>query len=144
MKLAATFCIAALSLVGCADVETVNGGHLAGMRPAKPSLENPNDSDFPQTPDQFVDGVNQRGMFDLPEGLDRIPGVYAETIDDGYYPLPGNVCGGCQVTLITVPPRDTSTNSDFGEIHVVNDGGNRICKILMNQDGSLDTRDCSK
>lgn len=141
VKLAATLCLAALSLAGCAtDVETTQGGFLAGLRPAKPS-PTITDDDLSPNPDLGGNGVKTQGMYDIGDGIRT--GGFAEVISDGYYPLPNEVCGGCEVTLVTVPT-EGADNGSVGEIDVMSDGGDRICKIFLNQDGSFDTSDCER
>ena len=50
---------------------------------------------------------------------------------------------GGEVTLVTVDS-EGADNGSIGEIDVMSDGGERICKIFMNQDGSFDTTDCQR
>jgi hypothetical protein len=138
--LAATLCIAALSITGCAtDDESNMGGYLAGMRPAKPSLDTATTS---LNPDVSNNGFQKVGTIDTSDNL-RDTGLRAEIISDGQYPLPNEVCGGCEVTLITVDQGKSDTGG-IGEIDVLSDGGNRLCKIYLNSDGSLDTTNCQR
>ena len=71
----------------------------------------------------------------------RASDFHATIISDGDYPLPNNVCDGCEVTLVTVN-QEKSDNAGIGEIDVMSDGGDRLCKIYLNQDGSVDTTNC--
>jgi hypothetical protein len=138
--LAATLCIAALSVTGCAtDDETNMGGYLGGMRPAKPSLDTTSSA---QHPDVSNEGFQKVGTIDTSDNL-RASGFRATIISDGDYPLPNEVCGGCEVTLVTVDQNDVDTGG-IGEIDVMSDGGNRLCKIYLNQDGSLDSTTCQR
>jgi hypothetical protein len=139
VKLAAMFCVALLS-VGCAtDDEITGGGFLAGLRPAKPSADDPGTA-VGAVPDVSGNGLQKIGMWQqdpLLHGSD----LHAETILDGHAPLPNEVCGGCEVTLITVG--GTSADSGrIGEIEVVDDGGDHICTIVVSADGTQDTYDC--
>jgi hypothetical protein len=138
--LAATLCLAALTVTGCAtDDDTNMGGYLAGLRPAKPSLDTSNTS---TTPDVSGNGFQKIGTIDTSDNL-RATGYHATIISDGDYPLPNNVCDGCEVTLVTVDQGGLDTGS-VGEIDVMSDGGNRLCKIYLNSDGSLDTTNCQR
>jgi hypothetical protein len=135
--LAATLCIAALSLTGCAtDDETNMGGYLGGMRPAKPSLDTTPSAQHPDFHD-----LQKVGTIDTSDNLRASSYQSATIISDGDYPLPNEVCGGCEVTLVTVT-QDKADSSGIGEIDVLSDGGNRLCKIYLNEDGSLDTTTC--
>ncbi len=137
MKLAALLCVALFS-VGCATDEVQGGGQLAGLRPAKPSLDNIDSpaGAVPQVPTDF----QKAGMIHI-DPLLYGSDVRAETIKDGHAPLPNEVCGGCEVTLITVNSTGAD-NGSVGKIDVVNDGGDRICVILVNTDGTQDASDC--
>jgi hypothetical protein len=138
--LAATLCIAALSFTGCAtDDDTNMGGYLAGLRPAKPSLETTNAA---QNPDVTGNGLQKVGIIDTSDNL-RDSSFTAEIISDGDYPLPNNVCDGCEVTLITVH-QGKADSASIGEIDVMSDGGNRLCKIYLDSEGNLDTTDCQR
>lgn len=136
--LAATLCIAALSVTGCAtDDESNMGGFLGGMRPAKPSLDTLPSAQRPEATD-----IQKTGIIDTSDNL-RASGFRATIISDGDYPLPNEVCGGCEVTLVTVDQNEVDTGG-IGEIDVMSDGGDRLCKIYLNQDGSLDTTTCQR
>jgi hypothetical protein len=141
MKLfAATLLFAALSVTGCAtDDESNMGGYLAGMRPAKPSLDTTGSA---QNPDVSGNGFQKIGTIDTSDNL-RASGFHAEIISDGDYPLPNEVCGGCEVTLVTVEQGKSETGA-IGEIDVMSDGGDRLCKIYLNEDGNLDTTNCQR
>ncbi len=138
--LTATLFLAALSVTGCAtDDETNMGGYLGGMRPAKPSLDTTSNA---LHPDVSNEGFQKVGMIDTSDDL-RASGYRATVISDGDYPLPNEVCGGCEVTLVTVDQGGVDTGA-IGEIDVMSDGGDRLCKIYLNQDGSLDTTTCQR
>jgi len=135
--LAATLCIAALTVTGCAtDDESNMGGFLGGMRPAKPSLETTPSAQHPD-----FNTLQKVGTIDTSDNLRASGYMSATVISDGDYPLPNEVCGGCEVTLVTVN-QDKADSAGIGEIDVLSDGGNRLCKIYLNQDGSLDTTTC--
>ena len=140
MKLAPLFCIALLS-VGCATDEDVNNGGFSAVRPVKSS------EDLPYTqngavPDVSNNGLQKVGMYQQ-DPLLHDSDAYAESIKDGHAPLPNEVCGGCEVTLITV--RDNALDyGGIGEIEVVSDGGDHLCRIYVSHDGSLDTLDCRR
>lgn len=139
MKLAAMLCVALFS-VGCAtDVETTGGGFLAGLRPAKPSLDDPG-TPSGSVPDISGNGFQNAGMFKQDQLLHQSD-LSAESIKDGNAPLPNEVCGGCEVTLITVSG-NTADNGGIGEIDVVNDGGDHICSLVRGPDGEIDSSDC--
>lgn len=138
--LATTFCLAALSVTGCAtDDETNMGGYLAGMRPAKPALDN-GEGD-PPVPQNTGD-KEARGMVQFNE--DFVPDGVTATDVKPDIPLPENICENCDLIYITIPPNSGIRDaSEFGEIRVVSDGGDQLCRIFMNQDGSPGTVDCS-
>jgi len=137
--LAATLCIAALALTGCAtDDESNMGGYLGGMRPAKPSLDTTPSATHPD-----FNNLQKTGTIDTSDNLRASAYTSATIISDGDYPLPNEVCGGCEVTLATVD-QSKADNAGIGEIDVLSDGGGRLCKIYLNQDGSLDTTTCAR
>jgi hypothetical protein len=119
-------CVAALSLAGCLDDPTTGGGYLEGMRPAKPSLDNPNNSPLPVNPEIF-EGMNKASSIEMPE-LDT--NVIVETISP---PVPmDEVCDNCQVIAFHIHHSDS-----LDEIRVFSDGGNFLCKIFLNDKGSV-------
>jgi hypothetical protein len=137
VKLLATFCLAALSLTGCAtDDETNMGGYLSGMRPAKPSLDDGSGTPpRPAVDEDMQKAGNMRIHQDL-RGID----VVATTVAP-WFPLPDNVCGdNCTVVLIPVPE---ATGSEVGRIDVYSDGGDKLCSIYQTSDNSYDTKDCA-
>jgi hypothetical protein len=138
VKLAPLFCIALLS-VGCATDEDSNNGGFSAVRPVKSS------EDLPYTqngdvPDVSKNGLQKVGMYQQ-DSLLHGSDAFAESIKDGHAPLPNEVCGGCEVTLITVHA-DKADNGAIGEIDVVNDGGEHICTIINSADGTQDASDC--
>jgi hypothetical protein len=126
VKLAATLCVAALSLTGCLDDTSTGGGHMEGMRPAKPSLDNPSNSPLPANPDIF-EGMNQRASIRMPEL--STDGVWAEAIKPPV-PMEG-VCDDCEVIAFHITNKDTSA---LEEIRVFSDGGTYLCRITFDQD----------
>jgi hypothetical protein len=142
MKLfAAALFLAAVTVTGCATDEPANGDFLAGLRPAKPDLTSPSSS---QTPDVSSNGVQTRGIVDTSKISGLQNGPMAILINDGDYPLPNNVCDGCQVTLVTVPRQTGIDNGSIGDIDVMDDGGNKLCSIHLAPDGGLDTTSCNR
>lgn len=137
--LAAALCLAAVSVTGCATDDDVNQGGFSAVRPSKPS---PDTTFTYRNPDVSKNGIQQTGMIDTSDHL-RDTGFKATIISDGDYPLPNNVCDGCEVTLVTVPANEVD-NGAIGQIDVMSDGGDRLCKIYLNQDGSLDTTTCRR
>ena len=106
MKLAASLFVAALSMVGCAGVESSGGGQGDGIYPAKADVSNPNDPKLFDTAD--VTKVKLKG---------------------GMAPADA-VCDGCVVQTYRVV--DTSAGID--EMRVVSDGGTEICRIYLDHD----------
>jgi hypothetical protein len=138
--LAATFALVVISLTGCAtDNDGEGGAYLAGMRPAKPSIDDPTGTGLPQPPVGQTETIQQKGMIHLP---DIAEGLYAETIKPWFEVR--NLCENCEVTLVTVPTADKTANDGIGEISVVSDGGDQLCKIYLDQNGNLNTTDCSR
>lgn len=138
--LAAALLLAAVTVTGCTSDEPTGGEYLAGLRPAKPEL---NASSSSQTPDFSSNGVQERGIIDTSKISGLYNGPMAVTISDGDYPLPNNVCNGCEVTLVTVPRQTGVDNGSIGDIDVMDDGGNKLCSIHLAPDGSLDSTSCT-
>jgi hypothetical protein len=116
VKVAASlFCVAALSLVGCADVETTGGGQGDGIHPSKISL------DDPKEPTAFAPGdgtvVRQK---------QKLASSPADAI-----------CEGCVIDTYSV--FDTSMGID--EVLVVSDGGTQLCKIFTDH-GNVVVDEC--
>src|SRR4051812_11559180 len=140
MKLvAAALFLAAVTVTGCATDDGSDGEYLSGLRPAKPTL---NASSSSQTPDYSSNGVQSRGIIDAEKSNALRNGPMAIVISDGDYPLPNNVCNGCEVTLVKVPRQTGVDNASVGEIDVMDDGGNKLCSIHLAPDGSLDSSSC--
>jgi hypothetical protein len=116
VKLAASlFCVAALSVVGCADVETTGGGQGEGILPDKISLANPNEPK-PFDPSDVISYEQRLGH----EGADSI-------------------CEGCVVDTYGV--HDNSMGID--EVRIVSDGGGlRLCKIYLDDNGEAVVDEC--
>jgi hypothetical protein len=134
----AALCLAALSITGCATNDDANEGGYSAVRPSKPSLDT---SSTAQHPD--FDRLQKIGMIDTSDNLRASGFQGAVVMSDGEWPLPNNVCDGCEVTLVTVD-QDKVEDPGIGEIDVMSDGGNRLCKIYLNGDGSLDTTNCQR
>jgi hypothetical protein len=110
VKLAASlFCVAALSVVGCADVETTGGGQGEGILPSKISLANPNE------PRPF-------DPRDVSSYQQKRAGEPADSI-----------CEGC--TIDTYGIVDHSMGID--EVRVVSDGSGVVCKIYLDNDEAV-------
>ena len=129
MKLiASVFCVAALSLVGCADQETTGGGHLGGMLPEKaftyqpgnlPLSENPEVRDEMNTLVPTLGDVNPEGFYGQLFG-----GMNVKT------ELAPEVCENCKVTAIKI-----GTNSfAITDVHVYSDGEREICRLYLTDD----------
>jgi hypothetical protein len=142
MKLfAATLFLAAVTVTGCATDDSTGGEYLAGLRPVKPALTTSSSS---QTPDYSSNGVQERGIIDTSKLGGLRNGPMAISISDGDYPLPNNVCDGCEVTLVSVPRVTGIDNGSIGDIDVMDDGGNKLCSIHLAPDGGLDTTSCNR
>ncbi|HEX5061140.1 MAG TPA: hypothetical protein VFV99_17360 [Kofleriaceae bacterium] len=108
MKLAASmFCVAALSLAACADVETYGGGQGPGITSSKIA-----DQEFDRLvkqfdPSQVTDNAQKLG------GLEP-----ADT-----------VCEGCVMQAYRV----VDLNAGIDEVRIVKDGGVQVCKIFLDQ-----------
>jgi hypothetical protein len=114
VKLAASlFCVAALSLVGCADVETTGGGQGDGIHPSKISL------DDSKEPNVFAPG-NETVL------KQRLATSAADVI-----------CEGCVMDTYSVV--DTSMGID--EVRIVSDGGTQLCKIFTDH-GNIVIDEC--
>lgn len=114
MKLAASlFCIAALSLVGCADVETTGGGQGEGIIPAKTLSLDPQDVE-----ESFHPAI---------AGMQQVPG--REPAD--------YICMGCEIVAYRVPD-DTG---GIDEVRLVKDQDVTLCRIYLN-DNEVVLDDC--
>ena len=132
MKLAGMFCVAALALTGCVDETSTGGAYLNGMRPAKPSLDNPDNSPLPANPEIF-EGMNKRASIKMPDLAD---GVYAESMKPPV-PMEG-VCDDCEVIAFHIE----DDISGLEEIRVFSDGGEYLCRIQLNDEGQVTVDDC--
>lgn len=132
MKLSALLCVAGLSLTGCLDEPTTGGGYLAGMRPAKPSIDNPTNSDLPAYPDIF-EGMSSRSAFTMPDL--NADNVFVETMTPPV-PMP-EVCENCQVTAAHV----VDDSYMLEEIRVFSDGGVPICRIFLDTESGTTIHD---
>ena len=113
MKLAASWlCVAALSLVGCADVETNGGGQGEGILPAKSSVVEPT-------------GQMQLELGEEPGFKQRLRSGPADF-----------VCEGCVIDTYAVVD-----NSMFNEVSVVSDGGMQLCRLYLS-DGEVVIDEC--
>ena len=141
MKLiTAALCLAALSITGCATEDDVNEGGFSAVRPSKPSLDTSSTALHPD-----ADRLQKLGMIDTSDNLRASGFQGAIVMSDGEWPLPNNVCDGCEVTLVTVGiDNDKADSGAVGQLDVMSDGGNRLCKIYLNGDGSLDTTNCQR
>jgi hypothetical protein len=107
VKLAASlFCVAALSMVGCAGVDTVGGGQGDGIHPSKADVQNP------EEPKPF-DG---RQVTNLKLKTAAAPA--------------DAVCDGC--VMDTYRAVDNSAGID--EVRVVSDGGLELCRLYLDHD----------
>ena len=114
MKLAASlFCVAALSMVGCADVETTGGGQGEGIKPAKFLSLDPEDVPEPFNPQ--LAGMQQVGGA---EGAD-------------YF------CETCEIVYFKVP----SDTGGINEVREVRQDGEPVCRIYM-ADGVVIIDEC--
>lgn len=127
MKLVASlFCVAALSLAGCVDQETTGGGQLAGMRPAKPSIDDPGNLPTGANPTIF-EGMNYKSTISIPD-VDA-DGMYGHLggMNEPAVPAP-HVCESCEVTAIKLPAQQNGID----EVHLVKDGETEVCRIYLN------------
>jgi hypothetical protein len=137
VKLAATFCLAVLSLAGCATEEVNTGGSYLFTRSTKISTDPAGSIEAQnQLPDD-PNGIELKGMLNLPEGISPAEIVAEEVNPD--FPIAG-VCEDCLVTYIRFP---ASSGSEVGEIRVVSDGGMQLCTIFLDPNGEYDTSDCN-
>ena len=106
VKLAASmFCVAALSLAACADVETYGGGQGEGLTPSKVA-----DQEFDRLvkqfdPSQVTDNAQKLG------GLEPADAV----------------CDGCVMQAYSV----VDLNAGIDEVRIVKDGGMTVCKLYL-------------
>ena len=132
MKLAATATaiVASLVLFGCAtENDGEGGGHLSGMRPAKPSLDDPKPPFATLNP--AIEHVLTGGLtVDIREnGAIRLPGgaeISAENIN-----VPFPIDGLCQVCDSGVIALKDSRFPD--EFHIVDDFGQFFCTVWFDQ-----------
>jgi hypothetical protein len=134
----AALCLAALSITGCATEDDVNEGGFSAVRPSKPSLDTSSTALHPN-----FEKIQQLGMIKIGNDLRASSFQGAVVMSDGQWPLPNNVCDGCEVTLVTIE-QEKVEDPGIGEIEVMSDGGDRLCKIYLNGDGSLDTTNCQR
>jgi len=136
MTATTTALLVALSLVGCAtDNDGEGGGYLAGLRPAKPSLD---DQKSP------VIGLNPAIEHVLTGGLAmKIHGGTSRTRDGGEisaetiqtpFPIDG-LCHSCEVVVL----RDARNP---GELNVIDDFGRFFCRIWITESGTIESTDC--
>jgi hypothetical protein len=135
VKLTITALVASLALVGCVGENDGSGGaHLEGLRPAKPSLDDPKLPTPTLTPgvsflvqDGLVLGingeVNQSGMENLS----------AETISQPF-PIDG-ICTGCDLVVI----RDARNAND---LLVIDELGKFLCHIWVDDNGAVESTSC--
>lgn len=135
MKLATTFCLAVLSLAGCATDDGNSGSDYLVMRSTKVSAD-PLDSTQQTMAPEDTAGKQMRGILNLP--ADIRGEIVAEEVNPDF-PIEG-VCEDCLVTFIRLPK---ASNSDVGEIRVVSDGGMQLCTIFLDPNGGFDTTDCN-
>lgn len=124
-----------MSLIGCvADNDGEGGGFLEGLRPAKPSIDDPKAPVVEvNSAIQFVlhTGVPTKGdVIRTPDGVE----VSAEAIAVPF-PIDG-LCIACDDVVVL---RDARAP---GELHVIDDVGNFFCRIWVADDGHLLTTDC--
>ncbi len=136
MKLATTTTalIAALSLFGCAtDNDGEGGGHLAGLRPAKPSADDP--KSFGPAPSPAIEKILNGDMgFDIRGGgFVADPEISAETIKSPF-PIKG-VCETCDLVVL-VDRRNPS------ELNVLDEYGRFFCRLWVSEDGHVESTDC--
>lgn len=136
MKLVATTTalVAALSLFGCAtDNDGEGGAHLAGLRPAKPSLDDPK-SIGPALNPAIEHLLNGGLVRDLRGGnFVADPEISAETIKPPF-PIRG-VCNVCEVVVLhdrRVP----------GELNVLDEYGQYFCRFRVLDDGRVVDEGC--
>ena len=138
MKLVTAALAVSLALVGCAsDNDGEGGGFVAGLRPAKPSLD---DSKGPTV------GINPAIQFILNGGLamDIEKGSSILTPDGGdvsaehiNVPFPiENLCTHCDDVLVLRDQRDP------GELNVLDHTGHFFCRIWVEEDGHIVSSDC--
>jgi hypothetical protein len=128
----ATALVAALSLFGCAtENDGEGGGFTAGLRPAKPSLE-----DITSSPAQPSGAIEQllNGTVRNPRGSDFLadPEISSETLKPPF-PIRG-VCEICDVVVL----RDTRKP---GEFTVVDDDGGYFCRYWVDN-GQITDNGC--
>jgi hypothetical protein len=131
---ASVFCVGVLALVGCVDQETTGGGQLEGIRPAKPSIDNPNNNPEGVNPviDETMSPKSPIRLRDVDvEGLGTIDGKQLPS-----EPAP-EVCENCTVSPIKLP----SERNGIDEVRIVSDGGFELCRIYLN-DGKVVVSEC--
>jgi hypothetical protein len=126
---ASMFCVAALSLIGCVDEPTGGGGQLEGLRPAKPTFDDPDVS--PTGANTDVNNKNaQLPPHQLPVDTD---GFYGHLGGVALPPEPApEICPNCEVTAIRLPEENSY---GIDEVRVVSDGGLELCRIYLDDSG---------
>ena len=132
-------CVAALSLFGCADQPTTTGGEdLVGVRPAKPSIDDPTNLHTPVNP-QIFEGMSGRTHVRQPDV--QTSGTFAETIKpDGLVP---GVCDNCEVIAIHVPSHSgTGDHTGLDNVDMYSSDGTYLCSLTRDSSGLLVQNDC--
>lgn len=124
-----------VSLIGCAgDNDGEGGAYLFGMRPAKPSLDDPKPPRIDINPAiQFL--LTRGGPIPLGESFPTPDGgeVSAELITPPF-PIEG-LCPGCDAVVLT-------DARDPGELNLVEPDGQFLCRIWIAEDGHIEMTDC--
>jgi len=129
-------CVVAVSLLGCADQPTTTGGdNLVGIRPAKPSIDNPTGEETPANPKIF-EGMQSKVEY----RFHNVGGdVFAESITTET-PIPG-VCDSDPCEVIAIHYVNTDHNG-LENVDMISSEGQQICKLQLNQ-GEIVSSDCS-
>lgn len=109
-------CVAASSLVACADIETTGGGHMDGLHPVKTISYDP--SDLPESPYPEVDGILQEQS--------REPAT--------------NICESCELTTYRVV--EFGHFNKF--VQEVSDGGSVVCRIFLDENMVVLNDECGR
>lgn len=129
-----TALVAALSMFGCAtDNDGEGGGHLAGLRPAKPSIDDP--KSVGPTPSPAIEKILNGDMgFDV-RGGDFLadPEISAETIKSPF-PIKG-ICETCDLVVL----KDRRVP---GELNVLDQYGRFFCTLWVGDDGHVNSTNC--
>lgn len=131
----ATALVAALSLFGCATENDGEGGaSLAGLRPAKPSADDPKSVGPALNP--AIEAILNGAINQIPRGGNWVadPEISAETITKPF--AMKDVCDSCDLIVVLRDARNP------GELNVLDEYGHFSCRIWLDDNNQVERSDC--